>query len=338
LTIVMGLDQHRGQITGEWIDTETGEVRRARVAPADRAGVRKFLQRFRGYELEVALEATTGWRFVVEELRRVGAIVHLAEPAETAGLRGPKKRAKGDRADARHLRELLMLERLPESWIPPDHILDLRARVRLRHTLSEQRREWQQRIQATLYHHGCPQRRELMTGDGREWLQAQPLPATAREQVTVALAMIDGLEGQIAPLDLELRAYARRQAGCQALMAHYGIGPLVAVTILAELGDCTRFSSSRHAVRYAGLDITVYQSDQRRAPGHLSRQGPPALRWALFEAAQSAARRGSPDRDYYGDAAQRLGHNRACLSVARKLLKRSYHTLRELGEEALQPA
>ena len=338
MSIVMGLDQHRGQITGEWIDTATGELQRTRVAPADRAAVRKFLSRFRGRELEVALEATTGWRFVVEELRRVGAVVHLAEPAETAGLRGPKKRAKGDRADARHLRELLMVGRLPESWIPPDHILDLRARVRLRHTLSEQRSEWQQRIQATLYHHGCPQRRQLMTGDGREWLAAQPLPETAREQVTVALAMIDALELQIAPIDKELRAYARGQAGCKALMAHYGIGPLVAVTILAELGDCTRFSSSRLAVRYAGMDVTVYQSDQRRAPGHLSRQGPPALRWALFEAAQSACRQGSPDRDYYRETAERLGHNRACLSVARKLLKRSFHTLRELGEDALAPA
>jgi hypothetical protein len=128
VSIVMGLDQHRGQITGEWIDTETGEVQRARVTPADRAAVRKFLARFRGQELEVALEATTGWRFVVEELRRIGAVVCLAEPAETAGLRGPKKRAKGDRADARHLRELLMVGRLPESWIAPDHLLDLRAR------------------------------------------------------------------------------------------------------------------------------------------------------------------------------------------------------------------
>jgi transposase len=275
---------------------------------------------------------------VVEELRRVGAGVHLAEPAETAGLRGSKKRPKNDRADARHLRELLMVKRLPESWIPTDHILDLRARVRLRHTLSEQRSEWQQRIQATLYHHGCARRRSLIVGDGREWLAAQPLPVGAREQVTVALAVIDALEAQIAPLDRELRAYAGRQAGCKAMMADYGIGPLVAVTILAELGDCRRFSSSRHAVRYSGLDITVYESDQRRAPGHLSRQGPPALRWALFEAAQSACRRGSPDREYYGQAAARLGHNRACLAVARKLLKRSYHTLRELGEEALQPA
>ena len=90
---------------------------------------------------------------------------------------------------------------------------------------------------------------------------------------------------------------------------------------------------------YAGLDVTVNQSDQRRAPGHISRQGPPALRWALYEAAQ-VARRGerSPDRAYYLATKDRIGGNRACIAVARKLLKRSYHTLHELGEEALAPA
>jgi transposase len=338
VTILMGLDQHRAQITVEWIDTSTGEISRGRVRPADRAGVRRFVERFRGQELEVALEATTGWRFVVEELRAVDARVHLAEPAETAARRGTKKRPKSDRADARHLRELLMIGRLPESWIPPEHILDLRARVRLRHTLSAQRGEWQQRIQSVLYHHGCPQRGDLMNESGLAWLAAQPLPGCARDQVTIALAMVDALDTQIAPLDNELRAYARRQPGCKALLAHYGVGPLTSVTILAELGDPNRFSSSREAVRYAGLDITVHQSDQRRAPGHLSRQGPPALRWALFEAAQCARRRSSPDHQYYLEAAARLGGNRACLAVARKLLKRSYHTLRELGEDALQPA
>ena len=136
MSIVMGIDQHRAQITAEWIDLPSGEISRAPgVRPADRAGVRRFLARFAGKQLEVALEATTGWRFVVEELRAVGAAVHLAEPAETAALRGNKKRAKSDRADARHHRELLLAGRLPESWIPPDHILDLRAQVRLRHTL-----------------------------------------------------------------------------------------------------------------------------------------------------------------------------------------------------------
>jgi transposase len=119
LTIVMGVDQHRAQITADWLDTETGEVKRGRVAPADCVSVRRFLSRFDGQQLEIALEATTGWRFVVEELRRVGAVAHLAEPAETAGLRGSKKRANGDRADARHLRELLMVKGTGASGSPP---------------------------------------------------------------------------------------------------------------------------------------------------------------------------------------------------------------------------
>ncbi|MGO9898716.1 MAG: IS110 family transposase [Solirubrobacteraceae bacterium] len=338
MSIVMGVDQHRAQITAEWIDLDSGEISRARVSPADRAGVRRFLARFAGQQLEVALEATTGWRFFVEELRAVGAVAHLAEPAETAALRGNKQRAKTDRADARHHRELLIAGRLPESWIPPDHILDLRALVRLRHTLIEQHSEWQQRIQAVLYHHGCPQRRKLMVGEGRDWLNAQPLPEAAREQVTVALAVINALERQIAPMDAQLRPYARRQTGCKALIdSYYGVGELVAVTILAELGDCQRFANSRDAVRYGGMDITVYASDRHRAPGHLSRQGPPALRWALYEAAQHARFPNSPDREYYLKAAEKLGGNRACLALARKLLKRCYHTLRELGDDALAP-
>ena len=189
-----------------------------------------------------------------------------------------------------------------------------------------------------LYHHGAPSRSWLLGAESRAWLASLALPAAAREQITVGLALIDAHDAQLVPLDQELRDYARRQPGCRALMRHYGIGPLTSITILAELGDPRRFSSSREAVRYAGMDITVHQSDTRRAPGHLSRQGPPALRWALFEAAQSARRPASPHHQYYVEAAARLGGNRACLAVARKLLKRSYHTLRELGEEAMTPA
>jgi transposase len=193
-------------------------------------------------EARTPSEATTGWRFVVEELRAIGAEVHLAEPAETAARRGNKKRAKTDRADARHLRELLMIGRLPESWIAPGHLLDLRARVRLRHTLVDQRGEWQQRIQAVLYHHGFPQRNGLLTPENRAWLAGLSLPGSAREQVAVALTMVDALDAQSAPITRELRLYARRQPGCRALMRHYGIGELTAVTILAELGDARRGS------------------------------------------------------------------------------------------------
>src|SRR4051812_4484198 len=219
----MGLDQHRAQITADWLETETGEARRAPLAPAHRDGVREFLGRFAGQQLEVALEATTGWRFVVEELHAVGADVHLAEPAETSSLRGNKKRAKTDRADARHLRELVMVGRLPEAWIPPAHLLDLRARVRLRHTLVDQRGEWQQRIQAVLYHHGVAQRRDLLTVEKRQWLQALDLSAAAREQVTVALTVIDALDAQSPAAHARaarLRAPPARLPGADGALRH----------------------------------------------------------------------------------------------------------------------
>ena len=130
----------------------------------------------------------------------MGARVHLAEPAETSALRGNKKRPKTDRADARHLRELLMIGKLPECSILPAHLLDLRARVRLRHTLIDDRGEWQQRIRAVLYHHGIRHRRDLvlLTAEGHAWLEHAPLPETAREQVTVALQVIDALDRQTA--------------------------------------------------------------------------------------------------------------------------------------------
>ena len=128
----------------------------------------QFLVRFTGEGLEVALEATTGWRFLAEELDRVGAEVRLAEVVQTSGLNGRRKRPKTDWADARHLRELLVIGRLPESWIAPAHLLDLRARVRCRHTLVHQRTEWQQRMQAVLFPHGAPHSRGLLKLEHRE--------------------------------------------------------------------------------------------------------------------------------------------------------------------------
>jgi transposase len=173
---------------------------------------------------------------------------------------------------------------------------------------------------------------------GREALQRAELSPAGRELVALGLRMLDAFDLELAPLDRQLRAFARRQPGCRALIAQlYGVGPVSATAILAELGDCRRFSSSDDAVRHAGLDITVYQSDEKRAPRAPLTRGARAVRWALYEAAVSAARPGSPDHAYYLQVAERLGHTRACLSVARKLCRRAHHILRELGDEALAP-
>ncbi len=162
MPMLLGLDIHRQQITFDALDPQTGELERGRIQPATRERLRAWLGRYAGRELQAAVEATTGWRFVAEELEAVGAGAHLAEPAETAARRGPKRRAKTDRLDARHLRELLQAGRLPESWIPPAHILDLRGRVRLRKALMDRRSGWQRRIHACLFHEGAPRVPELL--------------------------------------------------------------------------------------------------------------------------------------------------------------------------------
>jgi transposase len=336
--IVVALDVHRSQVTFKVLDRVTGELRRGRVAPATRAEVRSWLEQFADCRAEFAVEGTTGWRFVVEEIERAGHRAHLADPAETAARRGRKRRAKTDDADCDLQLRLLLAGELPESWIPPAHILELRTLVRLRKTLIDQRSAWQQRIHVQLFHQGVPGGLRLRTQAGREALQRAELSPAGRELVALGLRMLDLFDLELAPLDRRLGAFARRQAGCRALIEQlYGVGPVSATAIVAELGDCRRFSCSYDAVRHAGLDITVYQSDDKRAPGHLSHEGPELLRWALYEAAVSAARAGSPDHDYYLQVAQRLGHTRACLSVARKLCRRAHHTLRELGEQALAP-
>jgi hypothetical protein len=107
---------------------------------------------------------------------------------------------------------------------------------------------------------------------------------------------------------------------------------------LCELGDVTRLHASRQAVRMAGIDIGVHRSDRHAQLGKLTRQGSAPLRWALSEAAHSASHKGSPDyHDYHALKARGLSHTRACLTIARKLARRSYHILKTLGPATLDP-
>ncbi len=163
------------------------------------------------------------------------------------------------------------------------------------------------------------------------------LSPAGRQLIDVALRIIDALGAEADQLRSELKVFARRQAGCRALVDElFGVGELTVAIIWAEMGDTRRFSSSNQAVRHTGLDITVWSSDGKRSPGRLARQGPSTLRWALFEAALTAARPASPDHAYYLEVTERLGAKRAYLSVARKLARRVHHILRGLGDTAFE--
>ena len=340
MSIVGAFDVHRRQLTFEYLDTSSGELKRGRVVPADRQHLREWLARFAGQDdVHFALEGCTGWRYVVEELLAAGITPHLAEPADTAALRGKKRHAKTDKTDTRHLRVHLMAGDLPECWIPPGHVLEARAVVRLYKDLLDERGAWHQRIAATLFHQGVPVIGSMATPGGRAAVEHVELSPGGRQAVETGLRQVDRLTAELDVLRRQLGMLARRQPGCAALRAAwFGIGPVTAVAIWAELGDVRRFGNSSDVVRHTGLDITVRSSDGKGPPGHLSRQGPQLLRWALYESAKCAARPAAPDHGYYTAARDKRTAGLATLSVARKLARRCYHTLRELGEDALAPA
>jgi transposase len=114
----------------------------------------------------------------------------------------------------------------------------------------------------------------------------------------------------------------------------FGVGPVLAAHILAELGDVRRFRRARQVVRLSGLDPVVSESADTRRRGRLSKQGSPELRWALAEAAHHACRRRSPDHELYLAVKDRRGGQRATLTVARKIARRAYHVLSDLDQAA----
>jgi transposase len=342
MSIVGGLDIHRKQITFDYLDTATGEVRRGQITPADREHLAAWLAgRFSGQAADFALEGCTGWRYVAGELAAAGVTAHVAEPADTAALRGRKRHAKTDKTDSRHLRQVLADGRLPECWIPPEHILECRALLQLYHDLRVGHTAWVQRIHAVLFHQGARQLREdsLGTGQGLAALRAlaaAQLSPAGQLQVATALDMLSVLDGHLDVLRHRLLAAARHLAGARALTTRlYGVGPVTALALVCWLGGAGRFSSARKAVRFTGLDVTVYSSDGKRSPGHLARQGPEVLRWCLYEAGKAHARASAPDHAYYAAVKERIDGKRAALSEARKIVRQACHILSELGDDAL---
>jgi transposase len=224
--------------------------------------------------------------------------VRLAEPADTAALRGRKKRAKTDQADSRLLR-----------------------------------------VHVVLFHQGVPVFHGLSRADGPaqlEQLARACLTPAGQVQVATCLRMLAGFDAELAAVHRRLTAEARRLHGARVLSDRlFGVGPVTALALTCWLGGQGRFSSARKAVRFCGLDITVYSSDTKRSPGHLSRQGPPVLRWCLYEAGNTHARTAAPGHAYYAAVKDRKGGTRAALAQARKIVREACHILTELGDDAL---
>ena len=275
----------------------------------------------------VAFEAAFGWSWLADLLEDYGFEAHLVHPLRCKAI--ASARLKNDKVDAAILAQLLRADLLPEAWIAPAKVRELRALLRHRISLVRLSTQLRNRIHAVAADHGYDRPASYWTGPGRGWLAELDLPATSREIITDCLAGIDALAVLIDRIDGELHQHAKADPRVKALRTLPGAGEFTALVMVAEIGGITRFPDARKLASWAGLTPAVRGSDLKVRHGHISKQGSVWLRWVMNQAAQTAKR--SPDfAATYQAIAGRRGKKIATIAIARKLVTRAWHLLAEM--------
>jgi transposase len=322
MSVYVGIDVHRKRSQVAVID-QGGEVLANRNVPN---GTEPILSVIGGLPpgTPAAFEAAYGWGWLVELLEDYGFSPHLVHPLRCKAI--ASARLKNDKVDAAILAQLLRADLLPEAWIAPPAVRQLRALLRHRVQLVRLRTLLRNRIHAILADHGYDRPGGCWSGPGRAWLAALELPGACRAVVDDDLALIDALQPIVDRLDWQAHQHARSDPRVKVLTQLPGVGPFTALVILAEVGEISRFGSARKLAAWAGLTPTVRGSDRTLWHGHISKQGSVWLRWILCEAAQTAKRH--PDfAATYQAIARRRGKKIATTAIARKLLARAWHLL-----------
>jgi len=302
-----------------------GKILEAGPVTNEGAALRKYFRRFRGQEVQVAVEACGFWpafRQVVEpEVKRL-VLVHAQRVKAIASAKW-----KNDRVDSQTLAHLLRCDLLPESWKADRETQARRQQVRLRTTLVRQRTRLKNQVHAVLHQQGLRSPvRDLFGRRGRLWLGEVKLPEQARESVKTCLRMIDHYGEEIQKQNLQLSEKAKQDQRAQWLMTIPGIGECSAMMLLAEIGEIERFPDKQALCSYAGLVPRVRESG-KVARGGITRQGSSALRWIMVEAAQVATRCSPAAKRYYERLLRKKHKHVARVAVARKLLIAVYALL-----------
>jgi transposase len=330
----VGIDLHRSRSHVAVID-EHGELSLSRRIPNARETFLELLGELEG-ETQIAVEATYGWEWLAELLEDAGYELHLAHPLRTKAIAAA--RVKTDAVDARTLAQLLRADLLPEAYVAPRELRDLRDLLRQRVVITQMRTALKNRVHALLARQGV--RREhadLFGAGGLTFLAGLPLRAEPRARLELLLRLIADFAREIDALAAEIDRLARHDPRVKVLCQLRGIGRYIAMLVIAEVGEVERFPSARHLCAWAGLTPTVRSSDGKARLGHISHLGSSALRWALVEAAQHATRGGGPLRETFERIAKRRGRQVAKVAIARKLLTLCYYGLRDGEIRALNP-
>ncbi len=321
----IGIDLHRrrSQIA---VINEHGELSLSRRIVNDRE---TFLELLGDPDsAHVVLEATYGWEWLAELLEEGGYDVHLAHPLRTRAI--ASARVKTDAIDAKTLAHLLRAGFLPEAYIAPRELRDLRELLRHRATLTRMRSAVKNRVHAILAKHGIVnEHSDLFGKGGREFLAALELRDAPRRRLDSLISLICDFDREIETTTAEIEQRAKADDRVDVLCQIRGVGRYTAMLIIAEIGDIHRFPTARHLCSWAGLAPSVRSSDGKARLGHITRQGSPALRWALVEAAQKITTGSGPLREKYERIAKRRGRKIAKVAVAREILTLAYYGLRD---------
>jgi transposase len=333
MSVYVGIDVHRKRSQVAVIDQD-GQVLANRNVPN---GAEPILKVIGGLPpgTAAAFEACYGTSWLVELLEDYGFDPHLVHPSRCKAI--ASARLKNDKVDAAILGQLLRADLLPEAWIAPPPVRQLRALLRHRVALVRLRTRLRNRIHAIVADYGYDRPAGgYWTGPGRAWLASLELSAVSGELAGDYLGLIDALQERIDRLDWEIRQRARSDPRVKVLTQLPGVGAFTALVILAEIGEVSRFASARKLASWAGLTPTVRGSDRVAHYGHISKEGSAWLRWVLCEAAQTAKR--SPEfAPAFQRIAKRRGKKIATTAVARKLATRAWHLLTDAEHAAAFP-
>jgi transposase len=219
---------------------------------------------------------------------------------------------------------------LAEAYIAPPELRDLRELLRHRAVLTRMRAAVKNRVHALLARQGIrPEHSDLFGKAGREFLVTLELSDGSRRRLDSLISLIADFDREVAATTREIDQRAKADERVEVLCQIRGVGRYIAMLIIAEVGDVNRFPTARHLCAWAGLAPTVRSSDGKARLGHISRQGSPALRWALCEAAQMIPTGGGPLRAAFERIAKRRGRKIAKVAIARQILTLCYYGLRD---------
>jgi transposase len=265
----------------------------------------------------LAVEASTPtWHFADGIVDRVGD-VRIVDALKTRLKAGYA--AKTDRLDARRLADALRRDSVVGIYYPPMAIRELRELCRSRHALVQIRTALINRLRAVLLRQGVADARRLAKTADDGWLEELTLPARAAASVTTLRHVLAVVRTEAARAEGEVRRATEADPFAITLQQLRGIGPVLALTIRAEIGDIGRFPTGAHVASYAGLVPRVEASAGRVRYGRITRRGSPWLRWALIDAAMHGTRRSDRIGRWGRGLAVRKGALKARVALARVL-------------------